>query len=81
MNFQCYLFKSKFTIPSSQAFDSFRDSGRRARLMREEDEVAEELTERIGFTMKETKKEDEYHAKVTNNLQSIKPFHSLLKFG
>ena len=33
--------------------------------MREEDEVAEELTERIGFTMKETKKEDEYHAKVT----------------
>ena len=45
--------------------------------MREEDEVAEELTERIGFTMKETKKEDEYHAKVTNNLQSIKHFHSL----
>jgi len=41
-----------------------RDSGRRARLVREEDEVAEELTERIGFTMKETKKEDEYHAKV-----------------
>ena len=34
--------------------------------MREEDEVAEELTERIGFTMKETKKEDEYHAKVSN---------------
>ena len=35
--------------------------------MREEDEVAEELTERIGFTMKETKKEDEYHAKVMTN--------------
>jgi len=42
-----------------------RESGRRARLLREEDEVAEELTERIGFTMKETKKEDEYNAKVT----------------
>ena len=27
--------------------------------------MAKELTERIGFTMKETKKEDEYHAKVT----------------
>ena len=46
------------------ALTLFRDSGRRARLLREEDEVAEELTERIGFTMKETKKEDEYHAKV-----------------
>ena len=28
------------------------------------DEVPDELTERIGFTMKESKKEDEYHAKV-----------------
>ena len=36
-------------------------------MLREEDEVAEELTERIGFTMKETKKEDEYHAKVMTN--------------
>ena len=26
--------------------------------------MPDELTERIGFTMKETKKEDEYHAKV-----------------
>jgi len=41
-----------------------RESGRRARLVREEDEVPDELTERIGFTMKESKKEDEYHAKV-----------------
>ena len=46
--------------------------------MREEDEVAEELTERIGFTMKETKKEDEYHAKVPTTSRA--PFHSLL-FG
>ena len=49
----------------------FRDSGRRARLVREEDEVAEELTERIGFTMKETKKEDEYHAKVSSGHETL----------
>ena len=48
-----------------------RDSGRRARLLREEDEVAEELTERIGFTMKETKKEDEYHAKVSSGHETL----------
>ena len=29
--------------------------------------MPDELTERIGFTMKESKKEDEYHAKVTWN--------------
>ena len=48
-------------------FPPKRESGRRARLVREEDEVPDELTERIGFTMKESKKEDEYHAKVTWN--------------
>ena len=39
--------------------------------------MAEELTERIGFTMKETKKEDEYHAKVTTD-QTSRPLNSLI---
>ena len=46
--------------------------------MREEDEVAEELTERIGFTMKETKKEDEYHAKVSSGHETLPLYYDFL---
>ena len=49
--------------------------------MREEDEVAEELTERIGFTMKETKKEDEYHAKVSSGHETLPLSYDFFRLG